>query len=131
MSGVTWCGVNSLLLWVCPTLSLLLYSLITCLAGHTIGLHHHPSRLKILTESATESILNPSRLKILKITTLETRRVRADLLEVFKIINGLDSIFPADFFIMKNEHGKTRGHPYKVRNYTLGLIYEISLSRKG
>ena len=42
----------------------------------------------------------PSRLRILKITTLETRRVRVDLLEVFKIINGLDSIFPADFFIM-------------------------------
>ena len=56
----------------------------------------------------------PSRLRILKITTLETRRVRADLLEVLKIINGLDSIFPADFFIMENEHGKTRGHPYKI-----------------
>ena len=45
----------------------------------------------------------PGRLRILKITTLETRRVRADLLEVFKIINGLDS-----------EDGKTRGHPYKI-----------------
>ena len=44
----------------------------------------------------------PSRLRILKITTLETRRVRADLLEAFKIINGLDSICPADFFIMEN-----------------------------
>ena len=32
----------------------------------------------------------PGRLRILKITTLETRRVRADLLEVFKIINVLD-----------------------------------------
>ena len=40
--------------------------------------------------------------------------MRADLLEVFKIINGLDSIFPADFFIMENEDGKTTGHPYKV-----------------
>ena len=40
--------------------------------------------------------------------------MRADLLEVFKIINGLDSIFPADFFIMANEHGKTRGQPYKI-----------------
>ena len=54
------------------------------------------------------------RLRILKITTLETRRVRADLLEVLKIINVLDSIFPADFFIMENEDGKTRGHPYKI-----------------
>ena len=32
----------------------------------------------------------------------------------FKTINGLDSIFPADFLIMENEHGKTRGHPYKI-----------------
>ena len=46
----------------------------------------------------------PSRLRILQITTLETRRVRADLLEVFKIINGLDSIFPAFFIIIENEH---------------------------
>ena len=52
-----------------------------------------------------------SRLRILKISTLETRR--ADLLEVFKIINGLDSIFTADFFIMENEHDK-KGHPYKI-----------------
>ena len=54
----------------------------------------------------------PNRLRILKVTTLDTRRGRDDLLEVFKIINGLDSIFPADFFIMENEHGKTRGHHY-------------------
>ena len=53
----------------------------------------------------------PIRLRILKITTLETRRVRADLLEVFKIVSGLDSIFRVDLFIMENEHGKTRRHP--------------------
>ena len=53
-------------------------------------------------------------IKNIKITTLETRRLRTDFLEVFKIINGLDSIFPAEFFIMENEHGKTRGHPYKI-----------------
>ena len=35
-------------------------------------------------------------------------------MEVFKIINGLDSIFPADFFIMENEHSKTKGHPYTI-----------------
>ena len=39
--------------------------------------------------------------------------VRADLLEVFKIINGFDNIFPADFFIMENEHRK-RGHLDKI-----------------
>ena len=59
--------------------------------------------------------------------------MRTDLLEVFKIINGLDSIFPADFFIMENEHAKTRGHPYKISKLhsSLGLIYESTLSLKG
>ena len=65
----------------------------------------------------------PSRLRILKITTLETRRVRPDLLEIYKIINGLDSIFPADFVIMENEHAKTRGHPYKISKLHSRLEY--------
>ena len=72
----------------------------------------------------------PGRLRILKITTLETRRVRANLLEVFKIINGLDSIFPADFF-MKMRMAKQEGTLTKYTNYTLGLIYESTLSLKG
>ena len=41
--------------------------------------------------------------------------MRADSLEVFKVTHRLDSIFPADIFIMVNEYGKTRGHPYKIR----------------
>ena len=49
----------------------------------------------------------PSRLRILKITTLETRRVRADLLEVFKIINGLYSIFPYNPFIIFKTSNKS------------------------
>ena len=53
------------------------------------------------------------------------------VLEVFKIINGLDGIFPADFFIMETEHAKTRGHPYKISKLTQGLIYESILSLKG
>ena len=40
----------------------------------------------------------PNRLRVLSITTLETRRLVAELLEVFKIFNGLESILPADFF---------------------------------
>ena len=47
--------------------------------------------------------------------------MRADLLEVFKIINGLDSIFPVDFFIMENENAKTRGHPYKISKLHIRL----------
>lgn len=54
------------------------------------------------------------RLRVLNITTLETRRLRADLLEVYKIFNGLESIIPADFFVMENKQTKTRGHPFKI-----------------
>jgi ribonuclease P/MRP protein subunit RPP40 len=32
------------------------------------------------------------RLKALKLTTLKTRRIRGDLIEVFKIFNGFDQI---------------------------------------
>ena len=38
------------------------------------------------------------RLRILGLTTLETRFVRADLIEVYKIFNGLDSLDSGKFF---------------------------------
>ena len=38
--------------------------------------------------------------------------MRADLLEVFIIINVLD--FSCRLFIMENYHGKTSGHSYKI-----------------
>ena len=56
----------------------------------------------------------PNRLQVLNITTLETRRLRADLLEVFKIFIGLESILPADFFDMDKARYATRGQPFKI-----------------
>ena len=46
-------------------------------------------------------------------TTLETRRLRGDQIEVFKILNGYDNIDSNIFFEIK-ESKITRGH-----NYTL------------
>ena len=55
----------------------------------------------------------PSRLKAVNLTTLETRRTRADLLEVFKIFKGIEDIDPTELF--STEHARsTRGHPYKI-----------------
>jgi len=47
---------------------------------------------------------------MLTITTLEKiRRVKAGLLEVLKITNGLGSIFPADFLLWKMSMAKQVG----------------------
>ena len=52
------------------------------------------------------------RLRIFGLTTLETRFVRADLIEVYKIFNGLDSLDPGRFFV--RDVGVTRGHSFKL-----------------
>jgi hypothetical protein len=52
------------------------------------------------------------RLKMLRLTTLETRRERADMLEVFKILKGFEAINGDIFF--KVQHSKTRGHSMKL-----------------
>ena len=53
------------------------------------------------------------RLGRLNLTTLETRRTRADLIEVYKIFHGLEGLRSEDFFDLAQE-GSTRGHRYKI-----------------
>ena len=43
------------------------------------------------------------------LTTLETRRLRGDQIEVFKILNGYENIDRNMFFTVKEER-RTRGH---------------------
>ena len=54
------------------------------------------------------------RLKEYGLTTLETRRLRGDQIEVFKILNGYENIDSNIFFLEIMESKITRGH-----NYTL------------
>ena len=49
------------------------------------------------------------RLKECGLTTLETRRLRGDQIEVFKILNGYENIDRNIFFSVKEER-RTRGH---------------------
>ena len=52
------------------------------------------------------------RLKRLNITTLETRRLRGDLIEVFKIVKGVDNVNFRNFFHLSTTG--LRGHSLKI-----------------
>ena len=53
------------------------------------------------------------RLRKLGIPTLQHRRLRTDMLQVFKIVQGVDKIDPGHFFTFANDT-RTRGHKYKI-----------------
>ena len=53
------------------------------------------------------------RLRILGLTTLETRFLRADLTEVFKILKGFENVDPEKFFQVVGDDGR-RGHIFKL-----------------
>ena len=50
-------------------------------------------------------------LKECGLTTLETRRLRGDQIEVFKILNGYENI---DMFFSLKRDSRTRGHEVKL-----------------
>jgi hypothetical protein len=52
------------------------------------------------------------RLEMIGLTTLECRGTRADLIEVFKILNGFEGIEDQLFF--KRHISNTRGHSMKL-----------------
>ena len=52
------------------------------------------------------------RLRRLNITTLETRRLRGDLIEVFKIVKGFDNVDFRNFFHLSTTG--LRGHSLKI-----------------
>jgi len=66
-----------------------------------------------LRSSQTFSYLTyRERLTRLGLTTLETRRLQEDLIEVFKIFKGFDDVKPTDFFTMSST--ELRGHELKL-----------------
>jgi hypothetical protein len=61
------------------------------------------------------------RLKKLKMPTLKYRKMRGDVIEVFKIINGIyDPLTTVDMFEL-NATSNTRGHSKKIRKKTSRL----------
>ena len=53
------------------------------------------------------------RLNALKLWTLEERRIRADLIEVYKMLNGLSDVSFCSMFTLDLSK-RTRGHSYKL-----------------
>ena len=70
------------------------------------------------------------RLKECGLTTLETRRLRGDQIEVFKILNGYENIDRNMFFTVKEER-RTSGHGVTLakKQYRLD-IRTVSFSQR-
>jgi len=55
------------------------------------------------------------RLEALKLTTLEKRKLRGDLIEVFKLLTGRENIDHTHLFQLDDTCYNTRGHKYKLK----------------
>ena len=60
------------------------------------------------------------RLKKLNLTTLETRRIRGDLIEVYRIMNGIEGI-DWKLLFSKAPYDGTRGHTMKLEKNVMHL----------
>ena len=72
------------------------------------GIQRRATKLLDLKEMSYEN-----RLIKINLPTLEFRRIRTDLIQVFNIFIGLDRI-NCDKLFNKNPFGRTRGHLYKI-----------------
>ena len=63
--------------------------------------------------SSITDISYPQRLQILGIPSLQYRRLRADMLQVYKIIHGIDRVKPSSIFQLVDSL-RTRGHKFKI-----------------
>ena len=67
----------------------------------------------VLISAALKNLSYEERLKECDLTTLETRRLGGDQIEVFKILNGYENIDRNMFFSLKKD-SRTRGHEVKL-----------------
>ena len=81
------------------------------------GVQHRAT--KIIT--GFNNLSYEQRLAAIGLTTLETRRLRGDLIEVFKIIKGCDKVDYQKFFQLSTS--QLRGHTYKL--YKIRVLTNI------
>jgi ribonucleases P/MRP protein subunit RPP40 len=83
---------------------------------------------KLISSLRKETYEN--RLKLLGLTTLETRRLRGDLIEAFKIMKGYEDISWQTFFTMSST-AQLRGHHQKFYKHSVRLdIRKYSFSQR-
>ena len=66
------------------------------------------------------------RLKHLNLLSLAYRRHRSDMIQIFKMVHGLDELNPSHFFEFFSE-SRTRGHKYKIAKKKIQLQVEMLL----
>ena len=82
-------------------------------------LKKHIHKLERVQRAATRMVPSlkdlpyEERLSKLGLPTLEARRVRGDMIMMYKCVNGLEKIDRDDFIV--RDDGRTRGHEYKLR----------------
>ena len=70
-------------------------------------------RRAIRLVTSLEHVSYPERLKTLGLPTLEYRRDRADMIQVYKILNGIGKVDKDSLFTMST-YQTTRGHPLEI-----------------
>ena len=88
---VTICFDHSLLR-VTPSTDFLTSMTSSSISGHHIKLIEGVQRRFARMIRELKSLTYEARLKRLNLTTLEIRRIRGDLIEVYRILNGLEKI---------------------------------------
>ena len=73
-----------------------------------------------LLENGLKTVYDEMRLKNLNLTTLETRRIQGDLIEVYRIMNGIEGI-DWKLLFSKAPYDGTKGHTMKLEKNVMYL----------
>jgi len=94
-----------------------------------IDLLEKVQRRATMLMTSDKSLSYTDRLQKFGLTTLETRRLRGDLIEVFKMFKGFDNITLNDFFELSST--TLRGHTLKIYKPQVHLDVKKSFSQLG
>ena len=94
--------------------NLLMSRLARCFDNFVFDNFQHPASVYTYGSMIKAPALRTAADTVKCLWTLEERRVRADLIEVYKMVNGMSGI-SFDSFLEYDPNGRTRGHSKKLR----------------